>query len=123
MYPRMMFHIGDVLSIVTGYDVSLRGEAGQHALEDYVAGRPLSQPERLIQFQTIARHVRSQFPALWTFNDEDIPPRELLVPWLERRAREHGEYLPVLPLHPALRPSPAGAIEVCAPRSQDRPRE
>jgi hypothetical protein len=98
-YPRKSFHIGDILTLVTGYDVSLHGEAGYQALEDYVAGRPLGPSDLVAHGMRIAQHVRAQFPGLRGYDDADIPQRELLEPWLERRARDHGEYLPVTPLN------------------------
>lgn len=55
-YPRKSFPIRDVLSLVTGYDVSLRGEAGYHVLEDYVAGRRLTPSDRVTNGLRITQH-------------------------------------------------------------------
>lgn len=99
------FHIGDVLSLVIGVNVSPRGWAGLEALEDFVAGRPLTKPERSIHYIAIKNHVRRQFPDLEQFCD-DAPSDELLPDWLARRAAEFGEYQEVEPHDP---PLPVGA--------------
>src|SRR5690348_146406 len=90
---KRMFHIGDVLSVTTGYVVACRGLPAIHQLQDYMAARPLSTEDRIQYAGAIRQQLLDQFPEFTGFSDDDIPPSELLGVWLERRAREFGEYV------------------------------
>lgn len=101
---RLAWHIGEILTIATGWLVAPRGYAAVDALEDYLADRPLSVADRLVYAGALRRAILAQYPQFAAFADDVPMPEELIPEWLRRRALEHGEYLPVLRLpaeHPA----------------------
>lgn len=94
------WHVGDVLSLVTGHDVSPRGPAAADALREHILGTVANMPDSMETDanKLVSLWLSSHFPAMDWFNDEDLPPRELLPQWLARRAAEFGEYLIVPPI-------------------------
>ena len=104
-HNRIAWHIGDILAVITGdYSPAPRGGAGCDALEDYLAGRPLSESERCFFSDAFPEALLLQHPGLAMFRKDMPLPPELMSEWLRRRIAEFGEYLPVTPLprdHPA----------------------
>lgn len=92
---RRAWHIGDVLSIVTGYDASPRGPDAAYRLQDYMANRVLSAQEHTMFASDFKRAVLDQYPELLEYAHDWPVPLELVPEWLRRRAAEFGEYLPV----------------------------
>ena len=94
------WHVGDVLSLVMGHDVSPRGTAATDALREHLLGTVKRLPPgmELVTNELVVGWVASHFPAMEWFTDADRPPRELLPQWLARRAAEFGEYLVVPPI-------------------------
>lgn len=93
------FHVGDVLSIVTGIVLSPRGLVGIRDLYEYMAGRVVS----FYEVQEVAgRYYRDwlllQHPDLGLFRPAEVPLEEFVPEWVERRAREVGRYLHVPPI-------------------------
>lgn len=94
------FHVGDVLSIVTGIVLSPRGLVGVRDLYEYLAGG------RFVSFYEVQestdRYYRSwlllQHPSLGLFRPAEVPLEEFVPEWVERRAREFGRYLAVPPI-------------------------
>ena len=95
---RIAWHIGDVLSLVIGYDVSLRGPAALDALRSHVLGREPDPEEEEVATEVVQFWLRILFPTMAHFSGDDRPSRELLSAWLARRASEFGEYLVVPPM-------------------------
>ena len=94
------WHVGDVLSLVMGHDVSPRGTAATDALREHLLGTVKQLPSDMgaITNELVTQWHISHFPAMDWFTDADRPPRELLPQWLARRAAEFGEYLVVPPI-------------------------
>jgi hypothetical protein len=103
---RKAFHIGDILTLTTGYILSPRGSAGVRELEHHLAGRQLEAWERIVYTGAFRSALLQQHPGLPEFSDEEIPPPELLHIWLARRIAECGEYLTVAPLTASQHPPP-----------------
>lgn len=106
--PRRAFHIGDVLSIVTGIVLSPRGPIGVQALYQHLLGRSVSLGEAQKVHRQIRTHVVAHHPALSTFLAAEVPPYEFVTEWVARRAREFGHYIAVPPL-PESHPLRTGA--------------
>ena len=94
------WHVGDVLSLVMGHDVSPRGTAATDALREHLLGTARQLPLKMgiVTNELVTQWLISHFPAMDWFTDADRPPRELLPQWLARRAAEFGEYLVVPPI-------------------------
>src|SRR5689334_21774150 len=92
---RLRWHIGESLSVATGWLVAPRGEPAVHALEEYLADRPLSVADRFVYGAALRRGILAQFPEFAAFDDDVPMPEELIAEWLRRRAAEFGEYIPV----------------------------
>jgi hypothetical protein len=91
---RKAWFLGDILTVTTGYQVSLRVN-GHFALEEYLADRVLTPEERGEYHDEFKEALLEQYPE---FRDVvlDAPlPDELWYEWLRRRVEEFGEYLPV----------------------------
>jgi len=107
---RKKFHIGDILSVTLGYELSPRGAEGSHALIAYLLGHPYD--HRQLGDAVQCRNVLyGQFPELATFRDDEVPPQELLHEWLRRRCEEYGEYHFVEPIRRDLAPTGVGGTE------------
>lgn len=99
-HGRVGWYIGDVLSVVLGCDVSLRGPAAAKALVGHILGAtvydaPPDAAARVARFWLVRL-----FPSMSHYSADDRPSRELLGAWLDRRASEFGEYLAVPPMPP-----------------------
>lgn len=92
------FHIGDLLSIVTGVVLSPRGEMGVAALHTYLLGRPVPLSEAPRIHPALRAHVVALYPGLDGYLEAEVPTYEFAGAWVRRRAREHGTYLPLPPL-------------------------
>ena len=97
MRPPRYFHIGDVLCLVTNRGVA-RGRQALIALFDHLAGRELTDAERIAYIPFARDGLRLQVPEIFVFTEADVPPAELLGEWLRRREREFGEYLKIEPI-------------------------
>ena len=110
---RKAWHIGDILTVITGRIVSPLGREAYLQLMEYMADRPLTPSDRLQYGGDFAMALLAQYPELEDIsaNEEDMPPDELRGIWLQRRAAEFGEFLSVNrlpPDHPA-RTTPASS--------------
>jgi len=97
MLKRRSFHIGEILSVVIGYNLSQSGPRGYIALLDFLSGRRLTPEERFDYLPQAREEVKQQYPELFYFTVDDIPCLELEPEWLRRRQFEFGEYLEIVP--------------------------
>ena len=95
---RIAWHLSEILTVVTGYDVSPQGEGAGDTLEEYLAGRALSTVDRLRYARAFREALLGQYPELAAYRNDVPMPAELIPEWLRRRVAEFGEYLPVRPL-------------------------
>lgn len=92
------FHIGDLLSVVTGVILSPRGELGVAALYAYLCGRPVPLRDAPRVNTALREHIVAVHPGLDGYHGVEVPLYEFAGAWVRRRAREFGPYLVVPPL-------------------------
>lgn len=103
--------IGDVITAVTGLRFAADFEGSQR-VQEYMAGRPLTEHDFIYYSEAIAQEIIRQHPGLDLFGEDDVPSLEFLDAWTARRAYEYGLYLELVPLppdHPA-RTTPAPSL-------------
>jgi len=100
--PRasVAWHVGDVLSLVMGHDVSPRGSAATDALREHLLGTVKRLPPgmELVTNELVVAWLASHFPAMEWFTDADRPhenycrsgsldaPQSSESTWLYRRS-------------------------------------
>lgn len=101
MTDQQQFHIGDILSVMTGRLVSPTGVDGLRRFADYLAGEPLM-THQLARLITEAQPVLAeQHPDLVTVTiPEDIMGETKVLAWLHGVVQIHGYRRPVTPLTP-----------------------
>lgn len=134
------FHIGDVLSLVTGQVVAPRGARGVRALCAYMAARPYGTgsddplapdpygdtiPEAYRRYlRDFRTALLSEYPDLSAYEADDVPTSEFQMLWVQRRAAEFGQYLvvprlaPDHPLRAAAEPVGVEAADTAAAAEQ-----
>ena len=95
---RRAWHIGDILSVITGFNVSPRGKQALRDIANYMMSATLSDAQHSACAFPVTRAVGYQYPELLRFETDCPFPAELIPEWLRRRAAEFGEYLPLTPL-------------------------
>src|SRR5689334_235889 len=81
---RKAWHIGDIVTITTGFLVSPR-KLGYLALQEYMANRTLDAGERLLYSPVFRSALLVQYPELREFCLDHPLPDELCGEWLRRR--------------------------------------
>lgn len=103
--PSRLFHIGDVLSAMTGTLVSPRGIEGMYDLLGYMTGEPGLMTHQLPRAsREVEPHLRAQFPDLATLTIPSEWPegdrKTVVMDWLAEQVARYGEDRWVEPLAP-----------------------
>lgn len=91
------FHIGDILSITTGYLVSPDGMGGVYAILNYMTGEHLFTHQLPRARAACAPSLLAQHPQLADADCTGVTPENIAERLAELAAR-YGERLPVAPL-------------------------
>jgi hypothetical protein len=94
--PRT-FHIGDILSVTTGYLVSLEGIAGVYDILNYMTGESLYTHQLPRAWEACAPALLAQHPQLGDVDMRGVT-NDNLDARLADAADTYGEYLPVASL-------------------------
>ena len=93
------FHLGDILSIMTGRLVSPRHIEGVYDILGYMLDDQLYTHQLPRASRECQPYLLEQHPQLALVTGEEVT-MENWQSWLEARVREYGEYLEVFPVRP-----------------------
>jgi hypothetical protein len=91
------FHIGDILSVSTGYFASPNGFGAVHELIEYLLGEPVMTHELPGVWERCKRGLIAQHPQLADADCTGITPQNHAAR-LAALVAEYGESLPVAPI-------------------------
>jgi hypothetical protein len=97
--PTRQFHIGDILSVSTGYMVSPTDFGAVHELIEYLVGGPVMTHSLVALAEPCKRAMLRQHPQLAGVDMTGITKENYPARLAEQVAR-FGEYLPVRPMTP-----------------------
>jgi hypothetical protein len=95
------FHIGDILSLITGRLVSPRHMDGIYDMCDFMTGEPNMTHQLPRVVDESAPSLREQFPDLAAIEiPDDLEGETAVYAWLDGQVATHGETRMVRPLDP-----------------------
>lgn len=116
------FHIGDLLSVITGRLLSPRHMAGVQELLDYTTGDSIFTHQIPRACEECAPELRQQHPDLAAVDvPESVVGEERVQRWITEQVARFGEYRVVRPLAPGEHTNIHPLIELAS--LMKRPRE
>lgn len=92
MPQSQSFHIGDILSITTGYLVAPERIDGVYKILNFMTGDNLFTHQLPRACRECAPHLLRQFPWLEDIQPEGFATPESVDPWLAAQVQRYGEY-------------------------------
>lgn len=91
------FHLGDILSVVTGKLLSPTGMVGIYDILYYMTGHDLATPQLLNASRECKSKIFEQYPSLKKINASQVNRQNYKI-WLDEQISQYGQYLDILPL-------------------------